>query len=151
MTTRAPRIPYRESRPALRAMGQLHRAVNDSVLDRTIVELVRVRVSQLNGCAYCIDVHARDAVAAGESHRRLMLLSGWREAGDMFTRQEQAALAAAEGTTLLAQTPLPDAVIDSLDDHFTVDEQVALLYAIAETNAWNRLAVAAHTPLDDDK
>ena len=113
-----------------------------SALDRAVAELVRVRASQLNGCAYCVDMHTRDALAAGESDRRLYATAAWRES-PLFSERERAALALTEAVTLIAERDV-DVAYEAAAEHFPPDELAALLYAIVTINGWNRLAVATH-------
>lgn len=141
-----PRIPYTSLAPATKALHTLHDAVNRSRLDQRIVELVRIRASQLNRCAFCLDMHTRDAVAAGETARRLALLAGWQEA-PVFDARERAALALTEAVTTLADG-VPDVVLEACEAVFAPEELSALLFAIVEINAWNRLNVAARKPVD---
>jgi AhpD family alkylhydroperoxidase len=109
--------------------------------DPKLRELVRVRASQLNGCAYCIDMHTKDARAAGESEQRLYALPAWRET-PFFDRRERAALAFTETVTLLAQTHVPQEAYDDVAAEFSPDEVAALLSLIVVINAWNAVGVA---------
>ncbi len=116
-----------------------------SGLEGSLLELVKVRASQINGCAFCIDMHTKDARAAGESEQRLYALSAWREA-PFFTERERAALALTEAVTLIADSHAPQAVIDGATAAFSPDELTWLLYAVIEINAWNRLAITTGAP-----
>ncbi len=116
-----------------------------SGLEGSLLELVKVRASQINGCAFCIDMHTKDARAAGESEQRLYALSAWREA-PFFTERERAALALTEAVTLIADSHAPQAVIDGAAAAFSPDELTWLLYAVIEINAWNRLAITTGAP-----
>ena len=118
-------------------------------LDPVIAELIKIRASQINGCAFCLDMHCRDARDGGEDQRRLDVLSAWREAPDLFTEQEQAALALTEAVTLISQEGVPDEVWEHAAKHFDIDGMVSLLMAIATINVWNRLAVSTHQALPD--
>jgi AhpD family alkylhydroperoxidase len=122
------------------AISKLSQAVRSSGLDHTILELVKMRASQINGCAYCIDMHSKDARAAGETEQRLYALNAWRETS-FFTERERAALALTEAVTLLADTHVPDEVVEAASREFEPEDLTHLLYAIIEINAWNRLAV----------
>jgi AhpD family alkylhydroperoxidase len=113
-------------------------------LDPVVRELVRVRTSQLNGCAYCVDLHTTDALAAGEHPQRVTAVPVWREA-PFFTARERAALDLAEQVTLLAQTHVPDDVWDEAARHFTPDELGALVAALTTINAWNTINVTTRT------
>lgn len=117
-------------------------AVNESSLEASLVEITRMRVSQINGCAYCLDLHSRRAREAGESEARLYLLSAWRET-NLYSRRERAALAFAEAVTLISHNGVPSAVLANVEEEFTSQELPALLFAVVEINAWNRLAIAA--------
>jgi AhpD family alkylhydroperoxidase len=122
------------------AMLHLERTVADSGLDRRLLELVKMRCSQINGCAYCIDMHSKDARALGETEQRLYALNAWRET-PFFTDRERAALALAEAVTLVAQTHVPDEVVDEAKRHFSPEELARLVFAITVINGWNRLAI----------
>jgi AhpD family alkylhydroperoxidase len=118
-------------------------------LSHTVIELVKTRASQINGCAYCLHMHTSDALKAGERPERLFLLDAWRES-QMYTPKERAALAWTEAVTRIADTAAPDADYDGLKDHFSPEEIVELTLLIATINAWNRLAISfrAHHPHD---
>src|ERR1044071_4914014 len=111
-----------------------------SKLETSLLELVRMRASQINGCAYCIDMHSKDARAAGETEQRLYALSAWEET-PFFTDRERAALALTEAVTRIADTHAPIEVVDTAADQFAPEELTKLLWAIIEINAWNRLAI----------
>ncbi len=139
------RIEYAQVAPgALKAMRALESYVAESGLERPLIELVKTRASQLNGCAYCIDMHTQDARAAGESEQRLYALSAWRET-PFFSARERAALAWAEAITLLAETGAPDDVYELARASFTERELVDLTMAVIAINGWNRLAVGFRT------
>jgi AhpD family alkylhydroperoxidase len=130
-----------------RAMAQLDRAATkelDAVdFDPKLRELVRIRASQLNGCAYCIDMHTKDARAIGESEQRLYALTAWRDT-PFFTERERAALAFCEAVTLMAADHVPDAACDAVAAAFSEPESAALLSLIVAINAWNAIGVATH-------
>jgi AhpD family alkylhydroperoxidase len=128
-----------------RALGRLDRAVRDCGLEGPLLELVKIRASQLNGCAYCVDRHAVDARLQGETEQRLYALSAWRET-PFFSPRERAALAMTEAVTLIAGAPPPQAVVEEAASVFSPDELSRLLYAIIEINAFNRLAVTTGAP-----
>jgi AhpD family alkylhydroperoxidase len=111
-------------------------------LDPTVTELIKVRASQLNGCAYCIDMHWKDARAAGEEEMRLYLLDAWRES-PAYSARERAALALCESVTLLERGGVPDPIWEEAAAHFEEAELAQLLCAIAAINAWNRLMIAS--------
>ena len=143
------RLDYPAAAPeAYRAMLALTQAVKRSGLGEQFLELVFLRCSQINGCAFCLDMHGTALRQAGESPARLDMLAGWREAGPVFTKRERAALAAAEALTRVAEHGLPDAAYGELREHFSEAEIANLVFAIAAINGWNRLAVGFHaTPL----
>lgn len=141
------RLDYRKTFPAaLEAMLGLEEAVNESMLEPELLELVKMRASQLNGCAYCLDMHSKDARARGESEQRLYVLAAWREA-PFYSDRERAALAWCEALTLLAQTGAPDEVYADVREQFDDEEVVALTLAIVAINSWNRFAVGFHSPV----
>lgn len=136
-----PRLDYFAAAPKLmQAMLNLERAVVSSGLEHGLIELVKTRASQINGCAFCIEMHTRDARRAGETEARLYLLDAWREAPH-YTPRERAALAWTEALTLVAATRAPDADYDGLRPHFSEEKIVKLSLLIATINAWNRLAI----------
>ncbi len=129
------------------AMDALDSASRQAELEAPLLELVRARASQINGCAYCVNMHSRDARKAGISERRLYALPVWRET-PMFTAREQAALELTEAATRLADSPVTDELFDRVAAHFTETELAELLWTITVINAWNRLgAVARAWPL----
>ena len=131
----------RASGPApYRAIDAFDRSID---LDPRLRELVRIRVSQLNGCAYCLDQHVGDAIAAGEGARRLATLAAWPES-IFFTARERAALALTEQVTLIGEQGVSDEVWAAATEHFDDAELVQLLWAVIAINAWNRIAVATH-------
>ncbi|MEZ0094940.1 carboxymuconolactone decarboxylase family protein [Streptacidiphilus sp. EB129] len=124
-----------------RAMVALDRAAQKG-LDPTLAELVKIRASQLNHCAFCLDMHTRDARRGGEREERIYLLSAWEEAGAVFTEKEQAALALTEAITVLTDGFVPDEVYDRAAKHFEEAELAQLIAAILTINSWNRIAVS---------
>lgn len=137
-----PRVqnPYKLAPEAIKAMMALETSFKTCGLDHALLELVKLRVSQINGCAYCIHMHATDLRQNGETEMRLHLLSAWREA-PLYNTRERAALGWAESLTRLADTGAPDADYDLLRAEFSESEQVQLTLAIGAINAWNRLQV----------
>lgn len=131
---------YKASPEAYKAMLGLEQALEKSGLELSLLELLRLRASQLNGCAYCVNMHANDARQAGETEQRLQCLSVWRETA-FFTPRERAALAWTESLTLLAQQGAPQAQFEALREQFTDKEVVDLTLAINCINAWNRFGV----------
>lgn len=126
---------------AYRAMAGLEHFVHASGLEPAMVELVKIRASQINGCGYCLDMHAKDARAAGEREDRIYLLSAWHDAR-CYSPRERAALAWAEALTALPDHGAPDALYRSVREHFSEEELVALTMAVVAINGWNRLMVA---------
>ena len=115
-----------------------------SGLEHSLLELVKIRTSQLNGCAFCLHMHTRDARAHGETEERIYLLSAWRES-PLFTDRERAAMAWTEALTLVSQTHAPDADYEAVRAHFSEQETVKLTLAINIMNVWNRIAVGFRT------
>ncbi len=137
-----PRIDYRQfGHEALQAMLALEKYLSGCGFEHKFMHLLKLRASQINGCAYCIDMHAIDARAAGETEQRLYALDAWRET-PFFDDRERAALAWIEAVTLVAQGHVPDAVYDEARRHFSEKELVDLTYLAATINAWNRLAIS---------
>jgi AhpD family alkylhydroperoxidase len=144
MTTITSRIDVGQAAPELyRAMVALDSAVGKSALDPKLQELIKVRVAGLNGCAYCLDMHSRDALAAGERPERLYVLPGWREAPNRFDERERAALALADAMTRLGGHGVPDDVYDAAAEQFSEAELAALIFLGMTMNAWTRLGVTA--------
>jgi AhpD family alkylhydroperoxidase len=123
-----------------RAMLHLSHEVT-SHLDKRLFELVKIRASQINGCAYCLDMHTKDARAAGESEQRIYALSAWRET-PFFNDRERAALEWTEAVTLVGETHVPDELYARVSTQFTEDELVALTFGVVVINSWNRLAIS---------
>jgi len=143
-----PRLDYAAAAPEeLRALFALEKQVRAGGLEKPLLELVRLRASQINGCAYCVDLHTRDARAAGEDERRLHTVAVWRET-DLFTPRERAALAWTESLTLIASTHVPDEIYAAVKPHFTDAELVKLTLAVIAINAWNRVSITFRKPLD---
>ena len=132
--------PYAAAPEMIAAMTALETAVVSSGLEHSLIELVKTRASQINGCAFCIHMHTRDARAHGESEERLYLLAAWWESS-LFTPREKAALTWTDSLTLVAQTRAPDADYDAMREHFDEAEAVKLTMLIGAINVWNRLAV----------
>ena len=115
-------------------------------LERPLFELVKIRASQINGCAYCIDMHTKDARLAGETEQRIYALNAWRET-PFYSDRERAALEWAEAVTRIADTHVPDEVYERVREHFDESEIVALTFALVAINGWNRLAVSFRVPV----
>lgn len=136
-----PRLDLMKNTPkAIHSLLDLTNTIAASPLEKSLLELVKLRASQINGCAYCLHMHAKDARAHGETEERIVLLDAWREA-PCYTERERAALAWTEALTLIAETHAPDADYDALKAQFSDEEQVNLTLAITTINAWNRIAI----------
>jgi AhpD family alkylhydroperoxidase len=129
---------------ALKAMLALEAYVQGCGLEKSLINLVKMRASQINGCAHCINMHSAEALARGETAQRLFLLDAWREA-PLYSDRERAALAWTESLTLIADTNAPDDVYDEMRRHFSEAEAVNLSLLIATINSWNRLAIGARS------
>ena len=135
------RLDYFKASPdGFKAMRRLQAQVDDCGLDHKLLELVKMRASQINGCAYCLDMHSKDARAAGETEQRLYLLDAWREA-PFYSARERAALAWTEALTRIADGAVSDALYDEACQQFSAKELVDLSLAIIAINGWNRLAI----------
>jgi AhpD family alkylhydroperoxidase len=140
-TTMQPRLdPMKIAPKLLQPMFAMENSVASSGLERSLIELVKTRASQINGCAFCIDMHTRDALARGESAQRLVLLDAWRES-PLYSARERAALEWTEALTLVVSTHAPDTSYERLDAEFSDEEKVKLTMLIVTINAWNRLAI----------
>ncbi|HXJ92045.1 MAG TPA: carboxymuconolactone decarboxylase family protein [Terriglobia bacterium] len=141
-TTQSVRIDVTKVAPeAYQAMAGLGKYVRQSGLEESLLNLVYMRSSQINGCAYCIDMHSKDARAAGETEQRLYELNAWRET-PFYTERERAALAWAEAVTLVSQGHVPDEVYELARKQFSEKEIVSLTMAVVGINAWNRIAIS---------
>jgi AhpD family alkylhydroperoxidase len=139
------RIDYSKVTPeGYRAMSGLERYVRGSGLEPSLLELVKLRASQINGCAYCIDMHWKDARARGESEQRLYGLMAWRES-PYYTERERAALAWTEAVTLIADSHVPDDLYEEVRQSFNETELANLTFALVAINGWNRLAISLRT------
>ncbi len=140
-----PRSEYGKIAPgALAVMRSVEDYVRTSGLETALLELIKIRASQLNGCAYCLDMHTKDARAAGEKEQRLHAVAAWHET-PFFTDRERAALAWTEAVTLVRKSHVPDEVYELARRHFGEKELVDLTVAVVAINGWNRLAVAFRT------
>ncbi|CAA9338789.1 MAG: 4-carboxymuconolactone decarboxylase domain/alkylhydroperoxidase AhpD family core domain protein [uncultured Chloroflexia bacterium] len=138
------RIDYRSVAPHVyEAMAHLG---TSSSIDMQLIELVNIRASQINGCAFCLSVHIPGGRQTGLTDQQVDLLSVWREAGDIFSARERAALAWAESLTLLPQSQAPDELYEEVRVHFSEQETVELTWAIVTINVWNRMAVSMRVP-----
>ncbi|MFJ2113751.1 MULTISPECIES: carboxymuconolactone decarboxylase family protein [unclassified Streptomyces] len=142
----APRVALKKITPQVSgAMGALHAAAvsaaSDAKVEPELLELIRIRASQINGCAFCLDMHTKDARAQGETEQRVYALNAWRET-PFFTERERAALALAEAVTLVNDGQVPDAVYREAAGVFTEEQVAALIWAATVINAYNRIAIA---------
>ncbi len=137
-----PRIDYLKAAPAgaTQAMFGLEHYVRNCGLEHRLVELMKMRASQINGCAYCLDMHSKDARAAGETEQRLYALNAWRET-PFFSERERAALEWTEALTLVAESHVPDEVYERVREQFSEAEMVNLSMAVVAINGWNRLSI----------
>lgn len=137
-----PRIDFPKQNPKpLQLMLNIESYLAGCGLDHRLLHLIKMRASQLNGCAYCIDMHSKDARGLGEDEQRLYALDAWRET-PFFSERERAALEWTEAVTLISQGHVPDAVYNSVRAKFSEDELVSLTFAVTTINAWNRLSIA---------
>jgi len=137
----AERLDAHKAAPAaMRAVQQVEAYIQQSSLEKSLIELVKMRASQINGCAYCLDVHSKDARRGGETEQRLYLLDAWHESS-LYTDRERAALAWTEALTRIAETHARDSVFEEVRKHFQDKELVDLTTLIGLINLWNRLAI----------
>jgi AhpD family alkylhydroperoxidase len=140
------RIKYSQVAPeGVEILRRLEAYIKSIDLEPELVELVKLRASQINGCAYCIDMHTKDARSHGESEQRLYGLSAWRET-PFYSERERAALAWAEAVTKISDGPMPDEIYNQAKELFTEKELVDLTLAVIAINSWNRLAISFRTP-----
>jgi AhpD family alkylhydroperoxidase len=139
------RIDFNVGQPkAYDAMDALDKFVNESSIDKLQRELIKIRASQINGCAYCVDAHSRDARNLGEAEQRILLISAWKEAGDIFSEEERLLFQLTEEITLIPQHGLSDAVYEKAITLFGEEKTAQIIMAIVAINAWNRIGVATH-------
>jgi AhpD family alkylhydroperoxidase len=137
-----PRLnPYQAAPEAMKALVALENYVQQNGLDHSLIDLVKTRASQLNGCAYCIHMHTGEARARGETEECLYLLDAWHES-PLYSERERGALAWTEAVTLLLETHVPDRVYDQAREQFSEAELVNLTLCVAAINAWNRIAIS---------
>lgn len=147
--TPKPRLEYWKSAPeVMKAMLALENSVRGSGIDPTQLDLIKLRASQINGCAYCMNMHFNDAVKGGERTQRLNLLSVWREASHLYTPAEQAVLAWTEKLTQLPGNHVSDGDFAEISSHFDEAQVAKITFAIATINAWNRFGVGFHLPVE---
>ncbi|MEK3722111.1 carboxymuconolactone decarboxylase family protein [Paenibacillus sp. FSL H8-0034] len=136
------RLNYREVQPqALQVMMKMEGFIQNCGLDKKLYELIKIRASQINGCAFCLNMHTADARSMGETEQRLYLLSAWREA-PFYTEAEQAVLALTEAVTLISKEGVSQELYEKVREHFDESEFVNLIMAINTINSWNRIAIS---------
>ncbi len=139
------RININSAEPeALKAMMGLETYLSKVDISKSLKELIKIRASQINGCAYCIDMHTRDALKNGETEQRIFLLNAWREAGSIFSDEESSVLSIAEEVTLIHQQGLTDNTYSNALKHFTENQIAQIVIAVVTINAWNRIALSSH-------
>ncbi|MEO2100186.1 MAG: carboxymuconolactone decarboxylase family protein [Flavobacteriaceae bacterium] len=144
------RINIQNTEPqAFKAMLGLEGYLSKVSISKTVKELIKIRSSQLNNCAFCINMHTKDALANGETQQRIFLLSAWREAQNLYTEQEQVALEMTEEITLIHQQGLSTETYQKALKHFTENEVAQLIMAVVTINSWNRIALSTHLPVED--
>jgi AhpD family alkylhydroperoxidase len=140
-----PRMNFFEAAPdTLKALRALETQIQSTGLEKSLIEIVKIRASQINGCAFCLNMHTEDARKHGETEQRIYLISAWRES-PLYTDRERAALAWTEAVTLISETHAPDDVYEAVRAQFSEAETVNLTMLIATINAWNRMAIAFRT------
>ncbi|WP_202903150.1 carboxymuconolactone decarboxylase family protein [Paenibacillus gorillae] len=136
------RLDYMKVQPeSFQTLLKLEGYVTKSGLNSNLLELIKIRASQINGCAYCLDMHTKDAIARGETTQRLFLLNAWREA-PFYTEAERAALALTEAVTRISDAGVPQEVYEQVRQHFDEGQYVNLIMAINAINSWNRMAIS---------
>ncbi|MGP3560461.1 carboxymuconolactone decarboxylase family protein [Geobacillus sp. BK01] len=137
------RFNYRIENPeAFETLTKLEEFMNKSGLDKTLYELIKIRASQINGCAFCVDMHTRDLRNMGETAQRINLISVWREAYDIFSEKEKAVLELTEAVTLISNNGVPQHLYEKVRQFFSEKEYVDLIMAINTINCWNRMAIS---------
>ena len=141
MDIKADRLNAYEAAPgAMTVMYDVENYITGCGLERSLIELVKMRASQINGCAFCLDMHSGDARKNGETERRLYLLDAWRESS-LYSPRERAALAWTEGLTLVASNRAPNSLFEEVREHFTDEEMTNLTLLVCQINSWNRFAI----------
>ncbi|WDF58107.1 carboxymuconolactone decarboxylase family protein [Flavobacterium sp. KACC 22758] len=142
------RLNIKQAAPdALKAMIGLESYLSKISISKTAKELIKIRASQINGCAYCINIHTQDAVKNGETNQRIFLLSAWREAGDIFTEEEKAVLAITEEITLIHQQGLSDQTYSNAVHFFSENQIADIITAVITINLWNRVVLSTRLPI----
>jgi AhpD family alkylhydroperoxidase len=136
---------FEKGRGAIKALFGLGAYLAKSPVEKKLLDLIALRVSQINGCAFCLDMHTKDLRAEGESEQRLYLLDAWRET-DFFTERERAALAWAEAVTKVTEGHVPDEIYEEAREQFSEEELIDLTFGVIATNIYNRINIAFRTP-----
>lgn len=144
------RISFKAAPKVYKALLAFDASVGETGLEKTLLDLVKLRASQINGCSFCIDMHTREARERGETEQRLYLVQSWREV-PLYTERERAALAYTEAVTLVAESHVPDDVYELAHANFSDEELVGLTLAISVINTWNRFAISFHLPIPHAK
>jgi AhpD family alkylhydroperoxidase len=142
------RLNYESATEANKGMNLLEHYIHRSGLEESLIHLVKMRASQINGCAYCLDAHSKDARAIGETEQRLYLLDAWEEA-PFYRERERAALALTDAVTKIAEGHVPDEVWERAKSQFSEQELIALVFTLTTINAWNRLAITTRKEVGD--
>lgn len=142
--------PYVAAPDTMKPLIALEATLKESGLEHSLIHLVKMRASQINGCAYCLHMHSADAIKEGESPARLFLLDAWHESA-LYSPRERAALAWTDALTLISQTHAPDEVYDEVQRHFRPEETVKLTMLIATINSWNRIAIGFRSAHPNDR
>jgi AhpD family alkylhydroperoxidase len=138
------RMKLDKAEPSIyKAMGAAENAIGRYSIEKNLLELVKLRASQLNGCGYCVNLHSRDARLAGESEQRVFAVSAWKET-PFFTERERAAFQVTEEITMISREGLTDTTFGNARQHFSETELAQLIFTIVVTNSWNRLAISMH-------
>ena len=128
---------------AIKVLMEVSNYVSKTSISKTLQELIKIRASQINNCAYCLDMHTKDALKNGETQQRLFLVSAWRETNEIFTEKEKAALAMTDEITLISQKGLSDETYENALKHFSTQEISEIVMAIIIINSWNRIALSS--------
>lgn len=142
--------PYIAAPDTMKPLIALEATLKESGLEHSLIHLVKMRASQINGCAYCLHMHSADAMKEGESPARLFLLDAWHESA-LYSPRERAALAWTDALTLVSQTHAPDEVYEEVQRHFSPEETVKLTMLIATINSWNRIAIGFRSAHPNDR
>lgn len=134
---------------ALKAMMGLEAYIAQAPISKSLKELIKIRASQINTCAYCIDMHTKDALKNGETNQRIFLLSAWHETHDVFTEEEKVVLKMTEEVTLIHKNGLTDVTYDNALKFFTDNQIAQIIMAVVVINAWNRIAISGHLKIEE--